>query len=66
MTLKNRLIKLEDRARPVEWPDMTLAIVSTDCRLNPTKPDEHLMTVHAGSPGCPGETVWHETTNNEV
>ena len=67
MNLKDRITRLEDHARPVEWPDMKIRLVSTDCRLNPVDPlpDKHIGTIHSGQPGQPGETVWHETTNNE-
>jgi len=62
MTIKSRIARLEEKARPPEWPDVTIDVISADCRLDPPDPlpDERVMTVKAGSPGKPGETLFME------
>jgi len=65
MTLKSRLIRLEDRSRPPQWPEVKLHLVAEDARLSPSNPlpDRHFATVHAGSSEKPGFIEWHETND---
>lgn len=61
MSLKDRVLRLEDRARPPEWPEVKIHLVSVDGRLNPEdpQPDEPLMTIQAGTPERAGSVKWH-------